>query len=283
MKFLAFLLVSSTLAACAHAHGYLINPPNRGSAWREDPIKFPAYYQDNGLYCGDSSIMMNSVNQGRCGICGEVWSETKRLEKGGDLYRGYIVRTYKNTDVIDITYQLTANHLGAFEFRLCNVDNMATGEATQECLDNLLLEEFGTGKNFIMNTNLVDNAQAPVNYRLRIPKGYVCNHCVLQAKWYTTHQCGGPINQETFLNCNYKTKQTFVNCADIRITGLEGETAPPVWTTQSTVVPVTTTQAGVVLALWSQCGGQGWAGGSNCGPNAKCVFQNQYYSQCVPL
>ena len=63
MKFLTFLLVSSTLAACAHAHGYLINPPNRGSAWREDPIKFPAYYQDNGLYCGDSSIMMNSVNR----------------------------------------------------------------------------------------------------------------------------------------------------------------------------------------------------------------------------
>jgi len=65
MKFLTFLLVSSTLAACAHAHGYLINPPNRGSAWREDPIKFPAYYQDNGLYCGDSSIMMNSVNRKR--------------------------------------------------------------------------------------------------------------------------------------------------------------------------------------------------------------------------
>ena len=35
-----------------------------------------------------------------------MWSETKRLEKGGDLYRGYIVRTYKNTDVIDITYQV---------------------------------------------------------------------------------------------------------------------------------------------------------------------------------
>jgi predicted carbohydrate-binding protein with CBM5 and CBM33 domain len=45
------------------SHGYMKVPPNRGSAWREDPIKFPAYYQDNGLYCGDSSIMMNSVNR----------------------------------------------------------------------------------------------------------------------------------------------------------------------------------------------------------------------------
>ena len=26
------------------------------------------------------------------------------MEKGGDLYRGHIVRTYKNTDLIDIDY-----------------------------------------------------------------------------------------------------------------------------------------------------------------------------------
>jgi len=66
------------------------------------------------------------------------------------------------------------------------------------------------------------------------------------------------MNMATFLNCNYKTKQTFVNCADIRITGQAGETAPPVWSTQPTVAPVTTTgQIGVgpLLPLYSQCGG----------------------------
>ena len=50
-------------AAYVNAHGYMRVPPNRGSAWREDPIRFPPYYQDNGLYCGDSTIMMNSVNR----------------------------------------------------------------------------------------------------------------------------------------------------------------------------------------------------------------------------
>ena len=45
------------------SHGYMKVPPNRGSAWREDPIRFPPYYQDNGLYCGDSAIMMNAVNR----------------------------------------------------------------------------------------------------------------------------------------------------------------------------------------------------------------------------
>ena len=33
--------------------------------------------------------------------------------------------------------KLTANRLGWFEFRLCNIDNME--EATQECLDKTLL------------------------------------------------------------------------------------------------------------------------------------------------
>ena len=70
--------------------------------------------------------------------------------------------------------------MGGFEFRLCNVDNLASGEATQSCLDNLLLKEYGTGKTLILNPNLVDNAVAPVNFKLQIPVGYVCNHCVLQ-------------------------------------------------------------------------------------------------------
>ena len=63
MTIITIFLSLSALIATINAHGYLINPPNRGSAWREDPIKFPAYYQDNGLYCGDSPIMMNSVNR----------------------------------------------------------------------------------------------------------------------------------------------------------------------------------------------------------------------------
>ena len=46
---------------------------------------------------------------------------------------------------------LVANHLRAFEFRLCNVDKMPNGEATQECLDSLLLED-ENGNTFMMNT-----------------------------------------------------------------------------------------------------------------------------------
>ena len=69
--------------------------------------------------------------------------------------------------------------MGAFEFRLCNVDRMPNGEATQECLDSLLLTD-ESGKTLMMNTNQQDNARGPVHYRLRIPAGFTCNHCVLQ-------------------------------------------------------------------------------------------------------
>jgi hypothetical protein len=80
--------------------------------------------------------------------------------------------------------QLVANHIGAFEFRLCNVDQMQSGEATQECLDGLLLEEAGTGKTFILNPNENENegGNPSVFFKLRIPNGYVCNHCVIQVR-----------------------------------------------------------------------------------------------------
>ncbi|KAH8821845.1 carbohydrate esterase family 15 protein [Xylogone sp. PMI_703] len=37
------------------------------------------------------------------------------------------------------------------------------------------------------------------------------------------------------------------------------------------------------LALWEQCGGQGWTGSTTCNNGGTCVAQNQWYSQCIPL
>ena len=62
-KTLVVLFGLSALAICINGHGMMIDPPNRGSAWRYDPAKFPPYYQDNGLYCGDSPTMMNPINR----------------------------------------------------------------------------------------------------------------------------------------------------------------------------------------------------------------------------
>ncbi|KXX76779.1 putative feruloyl esterase C [Madurella mycetomatis] len=35
-------------------------------------------------------------------------------------------------------------------------------------------------------------------------------------------------------------------------------------------------------AVWAQCGGQGWTGGTTCVSGACCSIQNQWYSQCLP-
>ncbi|CAK4738149.1 unnamed protein product, partial [Aphanomyces euteiches] len=36
------------------------------------------------------------------------------------------------------------------------------------------------------------------------------------------------------------------------------------------------------VALWGQCGGQGYTGSTTCAAGAVCNKQNDYYSQCIP-
>ncbi|KAF7871718.1 hypothetical protein EAF04_003825 [Stromatinia cepivora] len=35
-------------------------------------------------------------------------------------------------------------------------------------------------------------------------------------------------------------------------------------------------------AIYGQCGGVGWTGATSCAIGSTCVYQNQYYSQCLP-
>ncbi|CAE7167973.1 unnamed protein product [Rhizoctonia solani] len=36
------------------------------------------------------------------------------------------------------------------------------------------------------------------------------------------------------------------------------------------------------VAVWGQCGGSTWTGGTTCDSGSYCQYQNAYYSQCVP-
>ena len=51
------LLVANIVSV--EGHGMLLNPPARSSAWREDPARFPAYYQDNQMFCGGFNTQWN--------------------------------------------------------------------------------------------------------------------------------------------------------------------------------------------------------------------------------
>lgn len=66
-------------------------------------------------------------------------------EAGGMFGKGIIVRKYEMNQVIKVRIELTANHMGFFEFRLCP-NNAVAKPASQMCLDmNLLKQTNGVG------------------------------------------------------------------------------------------------------------------------------------------
>jgi hypothetical protein len=46
------IVVLANLIMRSEAHGRLLVPPARSSAWREDPARFPTYFDDAQMFCG---------------------------------------------------------------------------------------------------------------------------------------------------------------------------------------------------------------------------------------
>ncbi len=117
---------------------------------------------------------------GLCGICGEEYKSVKKFEKGGSLYRGLTVRTYTQGEVIEVVVEITANHKGFFEFRLCDVAKANNdGEATQQCLNqNLLKDTFGRMKIPCLP------GTGKFTSKLLLPATMSCTRCVFQVNKY---------------------------------------------------------------------------------------------------
>ncbi|KAH3809991.1 hypothetical protein DPMN_138373 [Dreissena polymorpha] len=59
------------------------------------------------------------MNGGKCGACGDpydAWDKPNQTP-GGTYVTGTIVRSYESSSVIDIKIEVTAYHMGWFEFR----------------------------------------------------------------------------------------------------------------------------------------------------------------------
>ncbi|XP_037796379.1 uncharacterized protein LOC119591704 [Penaeus monodon] len=113
------------------SHGRLMEPPSRASAWRLG-FETPIDYNDNEDFCGGFSHQYY-VNEGKCGICGDAWELSPRPhELGGPYATGTIVRRYQEGEVIEVMADITSNHRGHFEVRICPAPDP---EATQDCLD----------------------------------------------------------------------------------------------------------------------------------------------------
>ncbi|PPQ70299.1 hypothetical protein CVT26_014584 [Gymnopilus dilepis] len=48
------------------------------------------------------------------------------------------------------------------------------------------------------------------------------------------------------------------------------------------VLSVLSTSAVAQVAVWGQCGGQGYTGPTTCASGSTCVYSNPWYSQCLP-
>ena len=86
--------------------------------------------------------------------------------------------------MIDVEVELTANHKGFFELRLCPLSGDPTSAETQECFNKhpLYLEGKSTYRFQIPDNT---NRQETFNYRVKLPDGVTCSRCVIQWIYYT--------------------------------------------------------------------------------------------------
>ncbi|CAF0776770.1 unnamed protein product [Didymodactylos carnosus] len=208
--------VSGGLFEIIHSHGYLQDPPARSSAWLydEDFQKCCQYYNHMEMFCGGTNHQW-IINGGKCSICGEAYDlQPQLLGKGNSMYLGKIVRTYTQGSEISVTVVLSVNHLGHFEFRLCNIDDLTT-DATQKCLDDTVLSIAHTSSTtFIVDKNA---SRSIFTVNLTLPSSLTCSHCVFQWKYVTGNSWGTNLRSgKSCLGCGTQNEE-FYGCSDVAI------------------------------------------------------------------
>lgn len=242
-----YVFVTFWTLVSVNGHGRLMEPPARSSMWRKG-FNTPINYNDNSLFCG-GFINQYGYQHGKCGVCGDPYQGPYRNEAGGIYAKGVIARHYRPGEIINVEVEITANHKGWFEFKLCP-NNDVTKKVTQECLDKYLLylpDDQGTRHMIAIRTGIH-------RVRVKLPDGLTCSQCVLQWKYHTGNSYGVDPNGKGCVGCG--NQEEFYGCSDISIGTGSGSvmTQPPPTTqrpfiyrpTQGPVIVVRPTQAPVV-------------------------------------
>merc|ERR1712141_176516 len=190
-------------------HGRMPNPPGRPTMWRYG-FKNPPNYNDNELFCGG---FQNQMKHGyKCGLCGDPYQGPRAHEAGGKYANGIIVKTYEKESVIPIDVDITANHLGWIEFKLCPWNN-PTVPITQECLDKYPLQIVDSkpkSKQTDKTKNHIGSNTGNIRTWVQLPAGVTCEQCVIQWRYHTgnAYNCDKPGScclgcgpQEEFYSC----------------------------------------------------------------------------------
>merc|ERR1712242_391837 len=208
------------------------------------------------LYCGGISVQHNSINKGRCGLCGDSFSGTHPHQAGGRYATGTISRSYMPGQVIDVRVKLVANHRGFLTFALCAHNNPNTSPNRQCFLNNQLL--LGNGERYFS----VVGKPTDITIQVRLPN-IECQQCILQSTYTGGNNWGvGPQSAEVQtqdcvtssqgkLGCG--KQETFRGCSDLcigascptqqcaKVGDSGGVTPTPVTPTPVTPTPVTPT------------------------------------------
>ena len=242
-------LVSGFLA-CVAAHGRLMEPPGRSSLYHfpTDPDiaaewdKIVPNYNDNQLFCGGFSVQVS--NGYRCGVCGDNFIEPRpRDNELGGRYgsSGIIPREYRAGDRIPLTVQITAHHLGWFEFRLCKYEG---GLEDDQCFigdDSLIKFVDGSTRHYITTEFPQRRGKAGYWYELEVILPDIeCEHCVLQWRYHCGNNWG---TDSEGTGIGYGLQEEFYGCADIKVTKGDSEvvTIKPSKAPTSTIEPTVTT------------------------------------------
>ncbi|KAK3592827.1 hypothetical protein CHS0354_019055 [Potamilus streckersoni] len=206
-----FGLIIITYLDLSSGHGRLLDPPSRSSMWRYG-FPNPPNYDDNQVYCGGVQVQWEQ-NGGKCGVCGDPWQGPRDNEPGGKFANGIIVRKYTPGEVITVVVELTANHKGYMEFRLCPNDDPRK-VIQQDCLDRYPLRLTENGKTRFMVPP--DVGYQKFNINLALPANVVCRACVFQWKYNAGNSWGtDPKTGQSCVGCG--RQEQFYGCADVAI------------------------------------------------------------------
>merc|ERR1712110_631304 len=199
-----------------------MEPVNRGSAWRQYPDLFPKARYDIE-WCGYDSLekelaYLNTnptdIRNVTCGICGPIYNNDPTVpatifkpnlnggtyqtvysyEKSSPIYRGYIVRTYNQSQTINIRLRIEANHKGSVQFRICNADALVA-DPKMECFENNILKFTDGSTEMALNDGVASNTVVDDDgsikrgnfvFRVTLPDYLTCNHCLFQWRWFNT-------------------------------------------------------------------------------------------------
>ncbi|XP_060073235.1 uncharacterized protein LOC132553048 [Ylistrum balloti] len=207
VNILSTLFMISQYVDEAEAHGSMVNPAQRSAMWAYG-FNTPKNYNYNGLNCG-GFVTHWYYNGGKCGLCGDSYNGERANEDGGVFATGTIAKSYLQDSMIVVKVDLSANHGGWFEFRLC-ARNSKYDPLTQECLNRHLLHS-PEGKTryypgFSMRSHVIS---------LQLPVGVTCNQCVLQWKYNAGNSWGCDQSFRCCMGCG--EQEQFYNCADVEI------------------------------------------------------------------